>query len=110
TAPGLGFQDTMPHVLILRRDRARFEIIVDDIEQAGIIATVHRPVMPVEYDVIDEIENAIPADRGVAARIVGPEIADEHAILAAHRRTEGMVPGIQRLGRDTILDSDIDGA
>src|SRR6185312_3334136 len=69
-AAGLGFQDAVTDVLVFGRNGAGFEVVVDDIEQAGIVAAVHGAMVPVEDDVVDKIEDAVPANGGVTARVI----------------------------------------
>ena len=59
---------------------------------------------PVVNDVVHEVEYTTPSDRWVTACIIRPEVAHEGRILSTDCTTKGMVPSIESLGRDGILD------
>src|SRR5688500_11929415 len=97
----------MSYRRILWRKRAGFEIIIDHVVLGAVIATIHGAMYPVKHHVIGEIKYAVPPDRRIAAGIIGPEVTHEGTIFTAKRTAKRMVPGIERLGEDRILDSDI---
>src|SRR5687768_1919067 len=97
----------MSYRRILWRERSGFEIIVDHVVLGAVIAAIYGAMHPVKHHVIGEIKYAIPANRRIAPGIIGPEVTHEGTIFTAKRTAKRMVPGIERLGKDRILDSDI---
>ena len=59
---------------------------------------------PVVNDVVHEVEHTTPSDRRVTACIIRPEVTHEGRILSTDCTAKGMVPSIECLGRDGILD------
>src|SRR5581483_197400 len=84
---------------------AGLEVVVDEVDARAAVAAVDRAVLPVEEDVVTEVEGAPHADAGVAARVAGEQIMVERARVAAPGAAERVVVGVQRLAGDRPLDS-----
>ena len=91
------------------RQGTRLVVVVDEVRHRRELAAVSCAVYPVVDDVVDEVEDAAPSDAGIAACVVSPQIAHKRGVLAADGRAEGVVPGVEGLGADGILDGDVDG-
>ena len=63
---------------------------------------------PVIYYIINIVEYAAPANTWVATGVVCPEVTHEGGVLTADGRTKGVVPRVEGLRTDGVLDSHID--
>ncbi len=66
-------------------------------------------MVPVEHYVVYEIEYAVPADRWVTARVVCPQVAHKHTVLATQRAAESVVVRIEGFGENAVLYGDVYG-
>ena len=63
---------------------------------------------PVIYYIINIVEHTAPANTWVTTGIVCPEVTHERSVLAADGRTESVIPRVEGLRTDGVLDSHID--
>ena len=99
----------MAYGTFLRSQRTGLVVVVDEVRHRGVLTTISRAVYPVVDHVVDEVEDTTPADAWVTTRIVGPQVAHEGRVLTADGRAEGVVPRVECLGRDSVLDSNVHG-
>ena len=83
-------------------------VVVDEVRHRGELATVSRTVYPVIDDVVDEVEDATPANAWVTTRVVSPQITHKGGVLATNGRAKGVVPCVEGLCRDGVLNRYID--
>ena len=107
-ATRLGLHDAVRYGRTLRRSRTGLVVVVDHVEHTRVVATIDRAQVPVEEDVVHEVEDTVPTHRRVAAYVRRPEVAHERGVLATERRAKRVVVGVERLGRDGVLDRYID--
>ena len=108
-ASALRLDDAMPHIPVLGRERPGLVVVVDEVGHGGVLPSVGGAVHPVIDDVVDEVEHAAPPYAWVSSCVVGPEVSHECGVLPSDGRAEGVVPCVECLCGDGVLNGDVDG-
>ena len=108
-AAALALEDAVTYGRVFVGKWSGLIVVVDEVEHGFVFAAIGSTVYPVVDDVVDEVEYAGPSYAWVSPCVVGPEVAHECGVLATDGGAEGMVPCVECLGRDGVLDGDVDG-
>src|SRR4051794_29984260 len=65
---------------------------------------------PVEDSIVYKVENTIPANRGISTGIICPQVPYKHTVLTTQGATKSVVPGVETLREDRVLNGNIYGA
>src|SRR5690554_2662934 len=109
TATRLRFQNPVTDGFIHRSYRSWLVVIVNDVVLGGIIPSIHGTVPPIKEHVVHKIKNSVPTNGRIPSGVVGVKVAHKRAIFSSQGGTKGVVPGIQGLRKNGVLDGNILG-